>query len=41
MHAPLQQIVFSAVRTGLKVALAMLLILAIFPAILAAQASRN
>jgi hypothetical protein len=41
MHAPLQRIVISAVRTGLMVALAILLILGIFPAILAAQASRH
>jgi hypothetical protein len=41
MHAPLHRIVISAVRTGLMVALAILLILGIFPAILAAQASRN
>jgi hypothetical protein len=41
MHAPLQRVVISAVRTGVMVLLAMLLILGLFPAILAAQAGRN
>ena len=41
MHAPLQRVVISVVRTGLMVLVAMLLILGIFPAILAAQAGRN
>ena len=41
MHAPLPRILRSVVRTGVMVALAMLLILGLFPAILAAQAGRN
>ena len=41
MHAPLQRVIISVVRTGLMVLVAMLLILGIFPAILAAQAGRN
>jgi hypothetical protein len=39
MHAPKLQIAYSAVRTGAMVALAMLLILGLFPAILAVQAA--
>lgn len=38
MHAPMRQIAFSAIRTGAMVALAMLLILGLLPAILAIQA---
>jgi len=37
MHAPLLQIAFSAIRTGVMVAIAMLLILGLLPAILAAS----
>ena len=39
MHAPMRQIAFSAIRTGALVALAMLLILGLLPAILAVQAA--
>jgi hypothetical protein len=39
MHAPMRQIAFSAIRTGAMVALAMLLILGLFPATLAVQAA--
>ena len=39
MQAPRRQIAFSAIRTGAMVALAMLLILGLFPAILAVQAA--
>jgi hypothetical protein len=39
MHAPMRQIAFSAVRTGAMVALAMLLILGLFPAVLAVEAA--
>jgi formate/nitrite transporter FocA (FNT family) len=38
VHAPFQQIVVSAIRAGVLVALAMLLILGLLPAILAAEA---
>jgi hypothetical protein len=38
MHAPARQIAFSAIRTAAMVGLAMLLILGLFPAILAVQA---
>jgi hypothetical protein len=41
MHAPLRQILVPALRAGAMVALAMLLILGLFPAILAAQAASN
>lgn len=37
MHAPMRQLAFSAIRTGAMVALAMLLILGLLPAILAIQ----
>lgn len=39
MHAPMRQIAFSAIRTAILVALAMLLILGLLPAILAVQAA--
>ena len=39
MEAPMRQIAFSAVRLGAMVALAMLLILGILPAILSVQAA--
>jgi hypothetical protein len=39
MHAPLRQIAFSLVRTGAMIALAMLLILGLLPAVLAVQAA--
>jgi hypothetical protein len=39
MHAPMRQIAFSAIRTGVLVAIAMLLILGLLPAILAVQAA--
>ena len=39
MHAPMRQVAFSAIRIGAMVALAMLLILGLFPAILAVQAA--
>ena len=41
MHAPMRQIAFSAVRVGAMVALAMLLILGLLPAILAVQAASH
>lgn len=41
MHAPLRQIIFPVLRAGAMVVLAMLLILGVFPAILAAQAGGN
>ena len=41
MHAPLRQILVPVIRAGAMVALAMLLILGLFPAILAAQAGRT
>jgi hypothetical protein len=41
MQAPLRQVVVPVLRAGAMVALAMLLILGLFPAILAAQASTN
>jgi len=37
MHAPMLQIAFSAIRIGAMVALSMLLILGLLPAILAVQ----
>jgi hypothetical protein len=40
VHAPIQQIVVSVIRAGALVALAMLLILGLLPAILAAEAGR-
>jgi len=39
MHAPTRQIAFSVVRVGAMVALAMLLILGLLPAILSVQAA--
>ena len=39
MHAPMRQIAFIAVRTGALIALAMLLILGLLPAILSVQAA--
>ena len=39
MHAPMRQIAFSVIRIGAMVALAMLLILGILPAVLAVQAA--
>jgi hypothetical protein len=41
MHAPMHQVITSAVRTAAMIGLAMFLILRIFPAVLAAQAGRN
>jgi hypothetical protein len=41
MHASLREIVGPILRIGALVGLAMLLIMGIFPAILAAQAGRN
>jgi hypothetical protein len=41
MHAPMHQVVTSALRLAAMVGLAMLLILRIFPAVLAAQVGRN
>lgn len=41
MHTPLRQIVVPFLRIGAMVGLAMLLIMGLFPAILAAQAGRN
>ena len=38
MHAPIRQVVVSVVQTGILVALAMLLILGLLPAVLAAEA---
>ena len=39
MHASTRQVAFSAIRTGLMVAIAMLLILGLLPAVLAVQAA--
>jgi hypothetical protein len=39
MHAPLRQIAFSTLRVGAMVALAMLLILGLLPAVLAVGAA--
>jgi hypothetical protein len=39
MHAPTRQLAFSVVRIGVSVAVAMLLILGLLPAILAVQAA--
>ena len=39
MHAPARQVAFSAIRLGAMVALAMLLILGLLPAVLAVQAA--
>jgi hypothetical protein len=39
MHAPVRQVAFSAIRVGAMVALAMLLILGLLPAVLAVQAA--
>jgi hypothetical protein len=39
MNAPMRQIAFSAVRVGAMVALALLLILGILPAVLSVQAA--
>ena len=39
MHAPMRQMAFSTVRVGAMVALAMLLILGLLPAILSVQAA--
>jgi hypothetical protein len=39
MHAPVRQVAFSAIRVGATVALAMLLILGLLPAVLAVQAA--
>jgi hypothetical protein len=39
MHAPMRQIAFSAIRIGVLVALAMVLILGLLPAVLAVQAA--
>lgn len=39
MHAPMRQVAFSAARVGVMVALAMLLILGILPAVLTVQAA--
>lgn len=41
MHAPMRKIAFSAIRVGAMVALAMLLILGLLPAILAVQAASS
>jgi hypothetical protein len=41
MHASMHQVVTSALRIAAMVALAMFLILRIFPAVLEAQAGRN
>lgn len=41
MHAPLRQVLVPVLRAAALVGLAMLLILGLFPAILAAQASSN
>jgi len=41
MHAPTRQIAFSAIRIGAMVALAMLLILGLLPAVLAVQAASS
>ena len=39
MHAPMRQVAISAIRTGLLVAIAMLLILGLLPAMIAVQAA--
>jgi hypothetical protein len=39
MHAPMRQVAFSAVRIAALIALAMLLILGLLPAVLAVQAA--
>lgn len=39
MHAPMRQIAFSALRIGALIALAMVLILGLLPAVLAVQAA--
>ena len=39
MHAPMRQLALSAVRIGFMVAMAMLLILGLLPAVLAVQAA--
>ena len=39
MHAPVSQVAFSAIRVGAMVALDMLLILGLLPAVLAVQAA--
>ncbi len=39
MHAPVRQVAFSAIWVGAMVALAMLLILGLLPAVLAVQAA--
>jgi hypothetical protein len=39
MHAPMRQVAFSAARIGFMVALAMMLILGLLPAILSVQAA--
>jgi hypothetical protein len=39
MHAPMRQFAFSAMRVGILVAVAMLLILGLLPAVLAVQAA--
>jgi hypothetical protein len=41
MHAPVSQVAFSAIRVGAMVALAMLLILGLLPAVLAVQAASS
>lgn len=41
MPAPTRQIAFSVLRIGIMVALAMLLILGILPAVLAVEAASN
>jgi hypothetical protein len=41
MHAPMRQIAFSAIRVSALVALAMLLILGLLPAVLAVQAATS
>ena len=41
MHAPMRQIASSAIRIGAMVALAMLLILGLLPAVLAVEAANT
>jgi hypothetical protein len=41
MQAPMRQIAFSAIRIGALIALAMLLILGLLPAVLAVQAASS
>jgi hypothetical protein len=41
VHAPLRPIIYSVLRIAAMVALAVLLILGLFPAVLAAQAGSN